>query len=76
MGRQLVPPKTAGSAAQGHGDSLMRKLTKRLALNKETLRQVGGGEATTTGFSACKSESVCATLCTVCVSCHGGSTCL
>jgi hypothetical protein len=54
----------------------MRKLPKRLVLNRETLHLVGGGASLTTGVTACKSESVCASLCTVCVSCHGGSTCL
>lgn len=59
----------------------MRKHPAKMSLHRETLRtleagalhQAAGGA---TVAPACKTQSVCATLCTICVSCHGGSTCL
>ncbi len=54
---------------------------KKLTLNRETLRDLQAGEMQNvnggaTVQPACNTQSVCATLCTVCVSCRGGSTCL
>ena len=52
---------------------------KKMTLNRETLRDLQAGEI---GYvnggasAACTTQSVCASLCTVCVSCRGGSTCL
>ncbi len=47
---------------------------KKMTLNRETLRDLQAVEMQNVNGGL--TQSACASLCTVCVSCRGGSTCL